>query len=81
MGCTNTIALQIEWFRPTPEFVHPDAELAARGPTPVNAPHTDCAPNSSRPNSNQHREKASPGEIRRRDRLGGLIHEYYRAAA
>jgi putative transposase len=33
------------------------------------------------PELDQHREKASAGEIRRRDRLGGLIHEYYRAAA
>ena len=33
------------------------------------------------PESVERREKIAAGEIRRRDRLGGLIHEYYRAAA
>jgi hypothetical protein len=50
-------------------------------PTPYNAqrphralvlqpPHPDAAP-----------PRSTRGEIRRRDKLGGLIHEYYRAAA
>jgi putative transposase len=34
-----------------------------------------------RPPELDQRERASTGEIRRRDRLGGLIHQYYRAAA
>jgi putative transposase len=33
------------------------------------------------PELDQRRDGSSAGEIRRRDRLGGLIHEYYRAAA
>jgi putative transposase len=33
------------------------------------------------PESDERRERSPVGEIRRRDRLGGLIHEYYRAAA
>ena len=33
------------------------------------------------PDLDERREKSAVGEIRRRDRLGGLIHEYYRAAA
>jgi putative transposase len=33
------------------------------------------------PESEERREGSPTGEIRRRDRLGGLIHEYYRAAA
>jgi putative transposase len=33
------------------------------------------------PELDQRRARPSAGEIRRRDRLGGLIHEYYRAAA
>jgi putative transposase len=33
------------------------------------------------PDPDERRERAPTGEIRRRDRLGGLIHEYYRAAA
>jgi putative transposase len=33
------------------------------------------------PELDQQRAKASAGEIRRRNRLGGLIHEYYQAAA
>jgi len=33
-------------------------------------PHPDAAP-----------PRSTRGEIRRRDKLGGLIHEYYRAAA
>jgi transposase InsO family protein len=33
------------------------------------------------PQSYERRERAPKGEIRRRDRLGGLIHESYRAAA
>jgi transposase InsO family protein len=33
------------------------------------------------PELDQQREKASARETRRRDRLGGLIHEYHRAAA
>jgi putative transposase len=33
------------------------------------------------PESDERRERSPTGEIRRRDRLGGLIHEYYRAAA
>jgi putative transposase len=33
------------------------------------------------PELDQRREGSPTGEIRRRDRLGGLIHEYYRAAA
>jgi transposase InsO family protein len=33
------------------------------------------------PERDERREETAGGEIRRRDRLGGLIHEYYRAAA
>jgi len=33
------------------------------------------------PESDERGERSAAGEIRRRDRLGGLIHEYYRAAA
>jgi putative transposase len=33
------------------------------------------------PESDERQERSAAGEIRRRDRLGGLIHEYYRAAA
>ena len=33
------------------------------------------------PEPDDRRERSPAGEIRRRDRLGGLIHEYYRAAA
>jgi putative transposase len=33
------------------------------------------------PDPDERRERAPTGEIRRRDRPGGLIHEYYRAAA
>jgi transposase InsO family protein len=33
------------------------------------------------PQPDQRRETSPPAEIRRRDRLGGLIHEYHRAAA
>ena len=33
------------------------------------------------PERNERPERSPMGEIRRRDRLGGLIHEYYRAAA
>ncbi len=33
------------------------------------------------PESDERRERSPASEIRRRDRLGGLIHEYYRAAA
>jgi transposase InsO family protein len=33
------------------------------------------------PEPDERREGSPTGEIRRRDRLGGLIHEYYRAAA
>jgi transposase InsO family protein len=33
------------------------------------------------PQADEQRESSRPGEIRRRDRLGGLIHEYYRTAA
>jgi len=33
------------------------------------------------PERDERRERSPAGEIRRRDRLGGLIHEYYRAAA
>jgi putative transposase len=33
------------------------------------------------PGPDERRERAPKGEICRRDRLGGLIHEYYRAAA
>jgi putative transposase len=33
------------------------------------------------PELDERRERSLEGEIRRRDRLGGLIHEYYRAAA
>jgi putative transposase len=33
------------------------------------------------PELDEQRERSLEGEIRRRDRLGGLIHEYYRAAA
>jgi putative transposase len=33
------------------------------------------------PELDQRRDRSAVGEIRRRDRLGGLIHEYYRAAA
>jgi putative transposase len=34
-----------------------------------------------RPPQPQPRTKSAPSEIHRRDRLGGLIHEYYREAA
>jgi putative transposase len=33
------------------------------------------------PDRDERRETSAVGEIRRRDRLGGLIHEYYKAAA
>ena len=33
------------------------------------------------PNRDERRERPPEGEIRRRNRLGGLIHEYHRAAA
>jgi len=33
------------------------------------------------PQPDSRREGSTAGEIHRRDRLGGLIHEYYRAAA
>jgi putative transposase len=33
------------------------------------------------PRSDNEQEPSGSGAIRRRDRLGGLIHEYYRAAA
>jgi transposase InsO family protein len=33
------------------------------------------------PELDDRRERSPMGEIRRRDRLGGLIHEYHRAAA
>jgi hypothetical protein len=33
------------------------------------------------PEHDEQRERSIDGEIRRRDRLGGRIHEYYRAAA
>jgi putative transposase len=33
------------------------------------------------PELDQRRDRSAVGEIRRRDRLGGLIHEYYRTAA
>jgi putative transposase len=42
-------------------------------------PH--CALELRPPELDQQREEAPAGEIRRRDRLGGLIHEYYQAAA
>ena len=37
--------------------------------------------NSGPPTADARRERSPAGEICRRDRLGGLIHEYYRAAA
>jgi putative transposase len=33
------------------------------------------------PKADERQERSRVGEICRRDRLGGLIHEYYRAAA
>ena len=33
------------------------------------------------PEHDTQRQSSSVGEIQRRDRIGGLIHEYYRAAA
>ncbi len=39
--------------------------------------HSPC----SRRTPTQRHHASTRGEIRRRDRLGGLIHEYYRAAA
>jgi putative transposase len=33
------------------------------------------------PERDERRERSPVGEIRRRDRLGGVIHEYYRVAA
>jgi hypothetical protein len=33
------------------------------------------------PEPDERRDRSLVSEIRRRDRLGGLIHEYYRAAA
>jgi putative transposase len=33
------------------------------------------------PESDDRRERSPAGKIHRRDRLGGLIHDYYRAAA
>jgi transposase InsO family protein len=33
------------------------------------------------PQPDERLETSPPGEIQRRDRLGGLIHEYHRAAA
>ena len=35
----------------------------------------------SPPEQDEPQDRSVAGEIRRRDRLGGLIHEYYRAAA
>jgi transposase InsO family protein len=42
-------------------------------------PHRALEPRPPEPDERQ--ESSPPGEIRRRDRLGGLIHEYYRTAA
>jgi hypothetical protein len=47
------------------EFVHPKRIMPELRP----------------PERDERRERSPMGEIRRRDRLGGLIHEYYRAAA
>jgi hypothetical protein len=47
----------------------------------VNAPHTHRALELRPPEGDERREGSPVGEIRRRDCLGGLIHEYYRAAA
>jgi hypothetical protein len=33
------------------------------------------------PHPDERRQTSPPGEIQRRDRLGGLIHEYHRPAA
>ncbi len=41
-------------------------------------PHRSLA---LRPPEPDERRERAPNDIRRRDRLGGLIHEYYRAAA
>ncbi len=42
-------------------------------------PHRALEPRP--PELDERRHRSPVGEIRRRDRLGGLIHEYYRAAA
>jgi hypothetical protein len=47
----------------------------------VLAPHTHRALELRPPERDERPERSAVGEIRHRDRLGGLIHEYYRAAA
>jgi len=49
---------------------------------PLPASCSCCATLELRPPEHDERRERSPErEIRRRDRLGGLIHEYYQAAA
>ena len=50
-------------------------------PTPYNHERPHRALELRPPQPDERQERAPEGEIRRRDRLGGLIHEYYRAAA
>jgi hypothetical protein len=47
----------------------------------MNEPYAHRALELQPPAPDERREESSLGEIRRRDRLGGLIHEYHRAAA
>jgi len=74
VGCINTISLQIGRIRSTTEFVHPTS-----GPTGA----LDLQP----PDANARISPVGAGsltddlQVRRRDLLGGLIHEYELAAA
>jgi hypothetical protein len=45
------------------------------------APFTHRALELRPPNPDEPPARSTIGEIRRRDRLGGLLYEYYRAAA
>ncbi len=58
-----------------------DHEPEPASPNRVSLPHTHRALELRPPERDGRRERSPVGEIRRRDRLGGLIHEYYRAAA
>jgi len=49
--------------------------------TGVMAPFTHRALELRPPNPDEPPARSTIGEIRRRDRLGGLLYEYYRAAA
>jgi hypothetical protein len=53
----------------------------AEGATRVLAPFTHRALKLQPPQPREQPPTPAIGEIQRRDRLGGLIHEYYRTAA